>query len=151
MEPDGDIICNPNSNVEMLQSNQSIISNADSKINDNSQLGLSLVDNIFNKESLQSIKISTSINTNVNKLETKKEENSKKFFVKLLGYDPKFFFIKDFEKKLGEIIEEYLEEIKLNKNDRIKKTFTYKEKLINLNDTIKNIEHLGWITSEGEN
>ena len=148
---DGDTIYNPPSNVEMLLSNQSINDNADSKINDNSQLGLSLVDNIFNKESLQSIKISTSINTNVNKLETKKEENSKKFFVKLLGYDPKFFFIKDFEKKLGEIIEEYLEEIKLNKNDRIKKTFTYKEKLINLNDTIKNIEHLGWITSEGEN
>ena len=145
MEP----ICNPPSNVEMLQSNQSVGGDADSKIN--SQLGSSFVDNIFNKESLQSIKISTSIYTNINKLDTKKEENSKKFFVKLLGYDPKFFFIKDFEKKLGEIIEEYLEEIKLNKNDRIKKTFTYKEKLINLNDTIKNIEHLGWITSEGEN
>ena len=151
MSQDGDTICNPPSNVEMLQSNQSININADSKINDNSQLGSSFVDNIFNKESLQSIKISTSIYTNINKLDTKKEENSKKFFVKLLGYDPKFFFIKDFEKKLGEIIEEYLEEIKLNKNDRIKKTFTYKEKLINLNDTIKNIEHLGWITSEGEN
>ena len=150
MSQDGDTICNPPSNVEILLSNQSININADSKI-DNSQLGSSFVDNIFNKESLQSIKISTSINTNINKLDTKKEENSKKFFVKLLGYDPKFFFIKDFEKKLGEIIEEYLEEIKLNKNDRIKKTFTYKEKLINLNDTIKNIEHLGWITSEGEN
>ena len=150
MSQDGDTICNPPSNVEILLSNQSININADSKI-DNSQLGSSFVDNIFNKESLQSIKISTSINTNINKLDTKKEENSKKFFVKLLGYDPKFFFIKDFEKKLGEIIEEYLEEIKLNKNDRIKKTFTYKEKLINFNDTIKNIEHLGWITSEGEN
>ena len=150
MEQDGDIICNPSSSVEMLQSNQSI-NNTDSKINDNSQLGFSFVDNIFNEGSLQSIKISTSINTNVNKLDAKKEENSKKFFVKLLGYDPKFFLIKDFEIKLGEIIEEYLEEIKLNKNDRIKKTFTYKEKLINLNDTIKNIEHLGWITSEGEN
>ena len=149
MSQDGDTICNPPSNVEILLSNQSININADSKIN--SQLGSSFVDNIFNKESLQSIKISTSIYTNINKLDTKKEENSKKFFVKLLGYDPKFFFIKDFEKKLGEIIEEYLEEIKLNKNDRIKKTFTYKEKLINLNDTIKNIEHLGWITSEGEN
>ena len=150
MSQDGDTICNPPSNVEILLSNQSININADSKI-DNSQLGSSFVDNIFNKESLQSIKISTSISININKLDTKKEENSKKFFVKLLGYDPKFFFIKDFEKKLGEIIEEYLEEIKLNKNDRIKKTFTYKEKLINLNDTIKNIEHLGWITSEGEN
>ena len=149
MSQDGDTICNPPSNVEILLSNQSINIYADSKIN--SQLGSSFVDNIFNKESLQSIKISTSIYTNINKLDTKKEENSKKFFVKLLGYDPKFFFIKDFEKKLGEIIEEYLEEIKLNKNDRIKKTFTYKEKLINLNDTIKNIEHLGWITSEGEN
>ena len=151
MEQDGDIICNPSSSVEMLQSNQSITDNTDSKINDNSQVIKSSIDNISNKESLQSIKISTSINTNVNKLDTKKEENSKKFFVKLLGYDPKFFLIKDFEIKLGEIIEEYLEEIKLNKNDRIKKTFTYKENLINLNDTIKNIEHLGWITSEGEN
>ena len=103
MSQDGDTICNPPSNVEILLSNQSININADSKI-DNSQLGSSFVDNIFNKESLQSIKISTSINTNVNKLDTKKEENSKKFFVKLLGYDPKFFFIKDFEKKLGEIV-----------------------------------------------
>ena len=150
MEQNGDIICNNSSSVEMLQSNQSINNNTDSKIND-SQVIKSSIDNISNKESLQSIKISTSINTNVNKLDTKKEENSKKFFVKLLGYDPKFFLIKDFEIKLGEIIEEYLEEIKLNKNDRIKKTFTYKENLINLNDTIKNIEHLGWITSEGEN
>ena len=154
MNQSSGIIVYQSDNPEMLQSNSSINNNyLDSKISDKSQGIITSINDNYNSISIsnQLIKGSTSINSNVNQLDTKKEENSKKFFVKLLGYEPKFFFIRNFEKKLGEIIEEYLQEIKVDINDRIKKNFSYKGKLINLNDTIKNIEHLGWITSNNKN
>ena len=151
MDQNTGVIISDSSNPEMLLSNSSIIIN-DPKIADQSHDGTIASTNENNSSiSNQILKVSTSINANINQLNTKKEENSKKFFVKLLGYEPKFFSIKNFEKKLSEIIEEYLQEIKVNINDKIKKTFSYKGKIINLNDTIKNIGHLGWITSKYEN
>ena len=147
MDQNTEMIISDSSNPEMLLSNSSIIIN-DPKITDQS---IASTNENYSSISNQILKGSTSINANINQLNTKKEENSKKFFVKLLGYEPKFFSIKNFEKKLSEIIEEYLQEIKVNINDKIKKTFSYKGKIINLNDTIKNIGHLGWITSKYEN
>ena len=150
MNQNSEIICEQSGSREMLLSYSSNNNNVDSKISDNSHILNSGNDNYIN-DSNQLIEESVSLNINVNQLNTKKEDNSKKFFVKLLGYEPKFFFIKNFEKKLGEIIEEYLQEINVNINDKIKKTFSYKGNLINLNDTIKSIEHLGWIISNYEN
>ena len=150
MAQNTEMIISDSSNPEMLLSNSSINNNNnDPKIKDQSHDGTIASTN--ENYSSQILTVSTSINANINQLDTKKEENSKKFFVKLLGYEPKFFSIKNFEKKLSEIIEEYLQEIKVNINDKIKKTFSYKGKIINLNDTIKNIGHLGWITSKYEN
>ena len=152
MEQITEMVVEQSSNPEILQSNSSINNNnMDSKISDKPQGIIISINDNFNNISNQLIKGSTSINTNVNQLDTKKEENSKKFFVKLLGYEPKFFSTNNFEKKLSEIIEEYLQEIKVVINDKVKKNFSYKGKLINLNDTIKNIEHLGWITSNYKN
>ena len=153
MDQNTEMIISDSSNPEMLLSNSSINNNNnDPKITDQSHDGtIASTNENYSSISNQILKVSTSINANINQLNTKKEENSKKFFVKLLGYEPKFFSIKNFEKKLSEIIEEYLQEIKVNINDKIKKTFSYKGKIINLNDTIKNIGHLGWITSKYEN
>ena len=146
---DQNTIISNSSNPEMLLSNSSINNNNnDPKITDQS---IASTNENYSSISNQILIGSTSINANINQLNTKKEENSKKFFVKLFGYEPKFFSVKNFEKKLSEIIEEYLQEIKVNINDKIKKTFSYKGKIINLNDTIKNIGHLGWITSKYEN
>ena len=154
MDQNTEMIISDSSNPEMLLSNSSINNNNnDPKIKDESHGTIASTNENYSSVSIsnQILKGSTSINANINQLNTKKEENSKKFFVKLLGYEPKFFSIKNFEKKLSEIIEEYLQEIKVNINDKIKKTFSYKGKIINLNDTIKNIGHLGWITSKYEN
>ena len=153
MDQNTEMIISDSSNPEMLLSNSSINNNNnDPKIADQSHDGtIASTNGNYSSISNQILKGSVSINSNTNQLDTKKEENSKKFFVKLLGYEPKFFSIKNFEKKLSEIIEEYLQEIKVNINDKIKKTFSYKGKIINLNDTIKNIGHLGWITSKYEN
>ena len=149
---DQNTIISGSSNPEMLLSNSSInINNNDPKITDQSHGTNASTNENYSSISNQILIGSVSINSNTNQLGTKKEENSKKFFVKLLGYEPKFFSIKNFEKKLSEIIEEYLQEIKVNINDKIKKTFSYKGKIINLNDTIKNIGHLDWITSKYEN
>ena len=148
---DQNTIISDSSNPEMLLSNSSInINNNDPKIEDQSHGTIASTNKNYSSISIsnQILIGSTSINANINQLNTKKEENSKKFFVKLLGYETKFFSVKNFEKKLSEIIEEYLQEIKVNINDKIKKTFSYKGKIINLNDTIKNIGHLGWITSK---
>ena len=151
MDQNAGIIISNSGNAEMLLSNSSIYNNNnDSKIIDQSHGTIASTNANYSSISNQ-ILGSVSINSNTNQLDTKKEENSKKFFVKLLGYEPKFFSVKNFEKKLSEIIEEYLQEIKVNINDKIKKTFSYKGKIINLNDTIKNIGHLGWITSKYEN
>ena len=151
MAQNAGIIFSNSSNAEMLLSNSSVnINNDDPKITDQSHGTIASTNANYSSISNQ-ILGSVSINSNTNQLDTKKEENSKKFFVKLLGYEPKFFSVKNFEKKLSEIIEEYLQEIKVNINDKIKKTFSYKGKIINLNDTIKNIGHLGWITSKYEN
>ena len=148
MAQNAETIISNSSNPEMLLTNSSIYNNNnDPKIIDQS----ASTNENYSSISNQILKGSTSINANINQLNTKKEENSKKFFVKLLGYEPKFFSVKNFEKKLSEIIEEYLQEIKVNINDKIKKTFSYKGKIINLNDTIKNIGHLDWITSKYEN
>ena len=150
MDQNTEMIISDSSNPEMLLSNSSIIIN-DPKITDQSHETIASTNENYSSISNQILKGSTSINANINQLNTKKEENSKKFFVKLLGYEPKFFSTNNFEKKLSEIIEEYLQEIKVVINDKVKKNFSYKGKLINLNDTIKNIEHLGWITSNYKN
>ena len=152
MDQNTEMIISGSSNPEMLLSNSSINNNNnDPKITDQSHGTNASTNENYSSISNQILKGSVSINSNTNQLDTKKEENSKKFFVKLFGYEPKFFSVKNFEKKLSEIIEEYLQEIKVNINDKIKKTFSYKGKIINLNDTIKNIGHLGWITSKYEN
>ena len=118
MDQNAEMIISEPSNPEMLLSNSSINNNNnDPKINDQSHGTMASTNENYSSISNQILKGSISINANINQLNTKKEENSKKFFVKLLGYEPKFFSVKNFEKKLSEIIEEYLQEIKVNIND----------------------------------
>ena len=75
------------------------------------------------------------------------QETSKKFFVKLVGYEPKFYNLNDTSKKINEVIEDYLKTINVNISDKIKESFLYRGKSINLEETIENISHLSWITS----
>ena len=75
----------------------------------------------------------------------------KKFFVKLHGHNPRFFNITNIKKKINEIIEDYLKEKNINICDKIKGSFTYRGKRINLDETIENIDHLSWITSNYTN
>ena len=78
------------------------------------------------------------------------EAITKKFFVRLLGYEPKLYNVSDTSKKIKEIIEDYLRTINVEINDRIMRTFSYNGNLINLNATINdlNLEHLSFITSD---
>ena len=90
---------------------------------------------------------SKEIQENAFQLNVIKQETSKKFFVKLVGYEPKFFHLNDENKKINEVIEDYLKTINININDIIKESFLYRGKKINLEETIQNIAHLSWITS----
>ena len=90
---------------------------------------------------------SEEIQENAFQLNVIKQETSKKFFVKLVGYEPKFFHLNDETKKINEVIEDYLKTINININDIIKESFLYRGKRINLEETIQNIAHLSWITS----
>ena len=90
---------------------------------------------------------SKEIQENAFQLNVIKQETSKKFFVKLVGYEPKFFHLNDETKKINEVIEDYLKTINININDIIKESFLYRGKKINLEETIQNISHLSWITS----
>ena len=90
---------------------------------------------------------SKEIQENAFQLNVIKQETSKKFFVKLVGYEPKFFHLNDETKKINEVIEDYLKTINININDIIKESFLYRGKRINLEETIQNIAHLSWITS----
>ena len=90
---------------------------------------------------------SKEIQENAFQLNVIKQETSKKFFVKLVGYEPKFFHLNDETKKINEVIEDYLKTINININDIIKESFLYRGKKINLEETIQNIAHLSWITS----
>ena len=104
--------------------------------------------NSFFVERSPSIDKSSNVNSGEKIVNVMNEEKSRKFFVKLLGYDPRFFHVKNLSKKINEIIEEYLKSIKVEINDRLKQTFSYKRKSINLNETIKDLDHLSWITSD---
>ena len=90
---------------------------------------------------------SEGIQKNAFQLNVIKQETSKKFFVKLVGYEPKLFHLNDENKKINEVIEDYLKTINVNVNDIIKESFLYRGKRTNLDETIKNIAHLSWITS----
>ena len=94
---------------------------------------------------------SQEIQENLYQLNVIMQENSKKFFLRLVGYEPKFFHMTDETKKIKEVIEDYLKTINVNVNDIIKESFLYRGKRINLDETIKNIEHLSWITSNDIN
>ena len=99
------------------------------------------------KESPKEIESSNEMQVNDFQLNVMKLEKSKKFFVKLIGYDPIFFHIYDSKKKINEVIEDYLKAKNVNISSKIKETFSYRGKSINLDETIEKIEHLGWITS----
>ena len=71
--------------------------------------------------------------------------------MKLHGHNPRFFNITNIKKKINEIIEDYLKEKNINICDKIKGSFTYRGKRINLDETIENIDHLSWITSNYTN
>ena len=79
------------------------------------------------------------------------ENSAKKFFVKLIGYNQRFFDIKNIKKKINDVIEDYLKRINVNICDKIKRSFAYRGKNINLDETIENIEHLSWIISDYTN
>ena len=143
MELNG-IICFPQSTNKMLESNNSS-QQKESKIENNS--GFLSEPMIIMDDDLSHI--NNSITSS--KIIVRKQETHKKFFVKLLGYDPKFFNVVDIHKKINDILESYLKIIKVDIDDKIKKTFYYKGELINPNDTIKDIDHLSWIISEYNN
>ena len=105
------------------------------------------------KESLEQIKVNDLKENHANsfQLNVLEEISSKKFFVKLHGHNPRFFNITNIKKKINEIIEDYLKEKNINICDKIKGSFTYRGKRINLDDTIENIDHLSWITSNYTN
>ena len=90
---------------------------------------------------------STEIQENDYQLNVIMEETSKKFFVKLVGHESKFFHLNDETKKIKEVIIYYLKTINVKISDEIKESFLYQGKSINLDETIKNINHLSWITS----
>ena len=120
----------------------------ESNISDNNVPNEATQSNIFFVERSPSIDKSSNVNSGEKIVNVMNEEKSRKFFVKLLGYDPRFFHVKNLSKKINEIIEEYLKSIKVEINDRLKQTFSYKGKSINLNETIKDLDHLSWITSD---
>ena len=136
-----DIICFPQSTNKMLESNNSSQQN-ESKIENNSGFLSEPMDNDL-------YHINNSITSS--QIIVRNQETSKKFFVKLLGYNPKFFKVDDIHKKFNDILEDYLKIIKVDIDDKIKKTFYYKGELINPNDTIKDIDHLSWIISNYNN
>ena len=105
------------------------------------------------KESLEQIKVNDLKENHANsfQLNVLEEISSKKFFVKLHGHNPRFFNITNIKKKINEIIEDYLKEKNINICDKIKGSFTYRGKRINLDETIENIDHLSWITSNYTN
>ena len=94
---------------------------------------------------------SKEIQENAFQLNVIKQETSKKFFVKLVGYEPKFFHLNDETKKINEVIEDYLKGINFEICDKVKQSFAYRGKNINLDETIENIDHLSWITSSFAN
>ena len=98
-------------------------------------------------ESTSEKESSTDIEENAYQLDVMMQETSKKFFVKLVGYEPKFYNLNDVTKKINEVIEDYLKTINVNISDIIKESFLYRGKSINLEETIENISHLSWITS----
>ena len=98
-------------------------------------------------ESTSEKESSTDIEENAYQLDVMMQETSKKFFVKLVGYEPKFYNLNDVTKKINEVIEDYLKTINVNISDKIKESFLYRGKSINLEETIENISHLSWITS----
>ena len=55
------------------------------------------------------------------------------------------------KKKINDVIEDYLKGINVNICDKIKRSFAYRGKNINLDETIENIEHLSWIISDYTN
>ena len=57
---------------------------------------------------------SKEIQENAFQLNVIKQETSKKFFVKLVGYEPKFFHLNDETKKINEVTEDYLKTININ-------------------------------------
>ena len=105
------------------------------------------------KEPLDQIKFDRlkTNNDNVTLLNVIQENSAKKFFVKLIGYNPRFFDIKNIKKKINDVIEDYLKGINVNICDKIKRSFAYRGKNINLDETIENIEHLSWIISDYTN
>ena len=143
-----DIISNSsNKNLKYIQ--LSIKSNNfESNISDNNLSEEETQSSSFFDESSSSIDKSSEINSREKILNVMMDEKAKKFFVKLFGYEPIFFHVKNLSKKMNEIIEEYLKAIKVEINDKLKKTFSYKGKLINLNQAIKDLDHLSWITSD---
>ena len=136
-----DIICFPQSTNKMLESNNSSQQN-ESKIESNSGFLSEPMDNDL-------YHINNSITSS--QIIVRNQETSKKFFVKLLGNNPKFFNVDDIHKKFNDILEDYLKIIKVDIDDKIKKTFYYKGELISPNDTIKDIDHLSWIISNYNN
>ena len=97
----------------------------------------------------ESITIGSSreIQRNDYQLNVIKQDRYKKFFVKLIGYAPIFFQLNDTKKKIKEVIEDYLKLINVNFQGKIKGSFFYRGKNINLDETIEDIDHLSWITS----
>ena len=140
-----------NNNSKMCYSSNSYekeTDNHESIISDNNISNEATKSNSFFEESGTLLDKSSNVNSGEIILNVMSDEKSRKFFVKLLGYEPRFFHVKNLSKKINEIIEEYLKAIKVEINDRLKQTFSYKGKLINLNETIKDLDHLSWITSD---
>ena len=82
MDQNAGIIISNSGNAEMLLSNSSINNNNnDPKITDQSHGTNASTNENYSSISNQILTGSTSINANINQLDTKKEENSKKFFV----------------------------------------------------------------------
>ena len=137
-----------NNNSNSSYSDITETDNHESIISDNNISNEATQSNSFFEENCSSLYKSTNVHAGEKILNVMSDEKSRKFFVKLLGYDPRFFHVKNLSKKINEIIEEYLKAIKVEINDRLKKTFSYKGKSINLNETIKDLDHLSWITSD---
>ena len=146
------IIASLPSENQQLESSSGTGVICESKIESNSQGSFKQMDvsNSLQSNSAE-IKGSSSIKINAVQLNTLRQETTKKFFVKMMGYDPQFFIVSDISKKFNDIIDEYLKEINVNNSEKIKKSFYCNEKVINLDETIKDIEHLSWITSDFNN
>ena len=122
-----DIILN-SSNKDRKKIQLSIKSNnLESNISDNNLSEEETQSSSFFDESSSSLDKSSEINSREKILNVMLDEKSKKFFVKLLGYEPIFFHVKNLSKKMNEIIEEYLKVIKVKINDKLKKLFLIRE------------------------